>query len=97
MVVKPSTPGPSAPATPSASRSLPGVGPNDCTIRISSRPWAEVWIDGKNTGRKTPIDNLKVACGARKLELKRPDKDIEQMEMLQVVPGKPYLGSYELE
>jgi hypothetical protein len=73
------------------------VGPNDCSIRIASRPWAEVWIDGKNTGRKTPIDNLKVSCGSHKLELKRPDKDIEQMEMLQLVPGKPYVGSYELE
>jgi hypothetical protein len=74
-----------------------GAASNICSIRISSRPWAEVWIDGKNTGRKTPVDNLEVACGSRKLELKRPDKDIEQMEMLNVVPGKPYRGDYELE
>jgi len=69
----------------------------ECSIKISSRPWAQVWLDGKNTGRKTPIDKLKVPCGTRKLELKRPDKDIEQMEMLDVLPGKPYRGSYELE
>ncbi len=71
--------------------------PSDCSIRISSKPWAEVWIDGKNTGRKTPIDNMKVACGTHKLELKRPDQDIEQMEMLNVVAGKPYRGNYDLE
>jgi len=61
MVVKPSAAAPAAPAAGATPRTIPGVGPNDCTIRISSRPWAEVWIDGKNTGRKTPIDNLKVA------------------------------------
>jgi len=68
-----------------------------CSVRISSQPWAEVWLDGKNTGLKTPIESLKVSCGAHKLELKRPDKDILQMEMLKVAPGKPYRGSYELE
>jgi hypothetical protein len=40
---------------------------------------------------------MKVACGTRKLELKRPDQDIEQMEMLNVVPGRPYRGNYDLE
>jgi serine/threonine protein kinase len=87
---------PVAPTKPPAVPS-PGGGPDDCSIQITSKPWAQVWIDGKNTGRKTPLDNLKVACGMRKLELKRPDRDIEQMEMLKVVPGAPYRGSYELE
>jgi serine/threonine protein kinase len=68
-----------------------------CSIRISSKPWAEVWIDGRNTGRKTPLDSLRVACGVHKLELKRPDKDIGQTEMLNLVPGVPHRGDYELE
>jgi hypothetical protein len=74
----------------------PGA-PEGCSVRISSQPWAEVWLDGKNTGLKTPVENLKVSCGTHKLELKRPDKDILQMEMLKVAPGRPYRGSYELE
>jgi serine/threonine protein kinase len=76
---------------------LAGGGLDGCSIRISSRPWAEVWIDGRNTGRKTPIDNLKVACGVRTLELKRPDKDIGHTEALNLTPGAPYRGDYELE
>ena len=66
-------------------------------VRIVSKPWAQVWIDGKNTGKHTPVDGLKVPCGTRKLELKRPDKGIEQMEMLNIVPGQVYQGHYELE
>jgi hypothetical protein len=68
----------------------------DCALRITSKPWTEIWIDGKNTGRRTPVDDLKVPCGQRKLQLKRPDKGIEQMEMVKVVPGKPYQGTYDL-
>jgi serine/threonine protein kinase len=90
-------PGSRSPGSPAAPPSMKAPSIAECSIRVYSRPWAEVWIDGKDTGRKTPVENLKVACGKRKLELKRPDKDIEQMEMLNVVPGKPSRGNYELE
>ena len=87
-------PGP-APA-PSQARPPTG-GPGDCSVHIVSKPWTQVWIDGKDTGLRTPVDNLKVPCGMRKLQLKRPDKDIEQMEMLNVVAGKPFQGKYDLK
>jgi serine/threonine-protein kinase len=94
----PKVPASATTPVPPAVKGAPAPGgASDCTIRISSKPWAEIWIDGKNTGRKTPVDNMKIACGTRKLELKRPDQDMEQMEMLKVVPGKPFRGNYELE
>jgi hypothetical protein len=69
----------------------------DCSIGITSKPWAQVWIDGRSTGRKTPIDHLKVACGNRKLTLRRPDQDLERIVMLKVLPGIPYRGDYDLQ
>ena len=41
-------------------------GGGDCTITVGTRPWSEVWIDGKNTGRHTPYSE-NIACGKHKL------------------------------
>jgi serine/threonine protein kinase len=70
---------------------------NQCPVQIFSKPWAQVWIDGKNTGRKTPVTGLKLPCGARKLQLKRPDRDLEQMEIIILEAGRTFRGSYDLE
>jgi hypothetical protein len=51
-----------APAEPTAERA--------CLISIGSHPWSEVWIDGKSTGRHTPLVNYRVPCGRRTLTLK---------------------------
>jgi serine/threonine protein kinase len=70
---------------------------DQCPVQIFSKPWAQVWIDGKNTGRKTPVTGLKLPCGARKLQLKRPDRDLEQMEIIILEAGRTFRGSYDLE
>jgi hypothetical protein len=82
------TPGGAAPS---------GAGSGECSVQLSSKPSAQVWIDGKNTGLKTPTGVYHLACGAHKLQLKRPDRGLEQMEMLRVEKGKLFRGNYELE
>jgi len=72
-------------------------GAGDCQVRIDAHPSAEVWLDGKNTGKHTPLSGYRVSCGTHELTLKRPEQDIEQMEVLKIKRGQPFRGSYELE
>ena len=69
---------------------------SDCTITIGSRPWAEVWIDGKNTNKHTPFADYKIACGKHKVQFKRADLQIDQTEAITVSPGEKFKQSYSL-
>jgi hypothetical protein len=41
-------------------------------ISLNAVPWAEVWIDGKNTGKTTPIAKLEVPLGTHEIVFKHP-------------------------
>jgi len=71
-------------------------GGGDCSITINSIPWSEVWIDGKNTTKHTPIVDYKVPCGKHKLAFKRPDMQIDQTESINVKPGQNFKQRYTL-
>jgi hypothetical protein len=71
-------------------------GGSDCSITINSIPWSEVWIDGKNTTKHTPVVDLKVPCGKHKLAFKRPDMQIDQTESINVKPGQAFKQRYTL-
>ena len=73
-----------------------GAGGGDCTITIGSRPWAEVWIDGKNTTKHTPFADYKIACGKHKIVFKRPDLQIDKVESITVSPGEKFKQSFTL-
>jgi hypothetical protein len=68
----------------------------DCSITIGSRPWSEVWIDGKNTNKHTPFADYKIACGRHKILFKRPDLEIERTETINVRPGEKFKQSFSL-
>ena len=68
----------------------------DCTITIGSRPWSEVWIDGRNTNKHTPFADYKIACGKHKITFKRADLQIDQTEAITVQPGEKFKQSYSL-
>jgi hypothetical protein len=74
----------------------PAAGGGDCSITLGSRPWAEVWIDGKATNRQTPFVDFKVACGRHKVTFKRSDLQIDQTEVITVHPGEKFKQSYSL-
>jgi hypothetical protein len=68
-----------------------------CSITIGSRPWSEVWIDGKKTGKQTPFVDYKVACGRHVLTFKRPDLQIDHKEEITVHAGQKFKQSFTLE
>jgi serine/threonine protein kinase len=71
-------------------------GGGDCSITVNSIPWSEVWIDGQNTTKHTPVVDYKVPCGKHKLAFKRPDMQIDQTESINVRPGQNFKQRYTL-
>jgi hypothetical protein len=87
--------------TPSRpSRSAPAgsddTGGGDCSITVGTRPWSEIWIDGKNTGRHTPYSES-IPCGKHKLTFKRPDLNLQRTENITVRSGEKFKQSFSLE
>ena len=68
----------------------------ECSITVNSIPWSEVWIDGKNTTKHTPIVDYKLPCGKHKLAFKRSDMQIDQTESINVRPGQNFKQRYTL-
>jgi Protein kinase domain len=80
---------------PPASAATAGSGA--CVMSVGSKPPAEVWIDERSLGRRTPVANYRLPCGDHKLVLKRTDLDIYQMEMITLRAGKPFKKVYPLQ
>jgi hypothetical protein len=70
--------------------------PRDCVLSIASFPWADLWIDGKDTGQRTPVVHYPVSCGAHKLSLRRRDLKIDRSEQVTVAPGHELKQHYEI-
>jgi hypothetical protein len=67
-----------------------------CLVSIGARPWAEVWIDGRNTGKVTPLIDHRVPCGRRRITLKNPDLGTEKTDAVNVKPGERFKKIYQL-
>jgi hypothetical protein len=65
-------------------------------MSIASFPWSELWIDGKDTGQRTPVVHYPVSCGGHKLTLKRRDLKLERVQQVTVAPGHELKQHYEL-
>jgi serine/threonine protein kinase len=68
----------------------------DCIATISSKPWAEVSIDGKSTGKITPLVNYPIPCGKHRLTFKNADLMIERNESVTLKPGQPFKKIFSL-
>jgi serine/threonine-protein kinase len=67
-----------------------------CQITVGTYPWSELWIDGADTGQHTPVVGFPVACGAHRLEFKRRDLRIDQIERVTLNDGHEFRRQYEL-
>jgi serine/threonine-protein kinase len=83
-------------ARPAAEIAAAPEGPRDCLLSIASFPWTDLWIDGKDTGQRTPVVHYPVSCGAHKLSLKRRDLRLDHVEQVTVAPGHELKQHYEL-
>jgi serine/threonine protein kinase len=68
----------------------------DCMLSVASFPWADLWIDGKDTGQRTPVVHYPVSCGVHKLALKRRDLKVDHAEQVMVAPGHELKQHYDI-
>jgi serine/threonine protein kinase len=73
-----------------------GVG-GTCFATVGSYPWSELWVDGADTGKQTPVVRLPLACGAHRLELRRRDLKIDQVENVTLDGAGEFKHQYELK
>jgi len=90
--------GPHKDAHPAASESPVAVPDQSrgCLLSVASFPWTELWIDGKDTGQRTPVVHYPVSCGAHRLNLKRRDLRLDRVEQVMVAPDHELKQHYEL-
>jgi serine/threonine-protein kinase len=67
-----------------------------CLLTVGSYPWSELWVDGVDTGQHTPVVNLALPCGAHKLELKRSDLNVDQVENVTLEEGREIKRHFDL-
>jgi len=67
-----------------------------CVATISSKPWAEVSIDGKPTGKITPLVNYAIPCGKHRVTFKNADLMIERNESVTLKAGQPFKKIFSL-
>jgi hypothetical protein len=67
-----------------------------CAVTIGSKPWAEVWIDGKNTTKLTPLVDFKLPCGKHKITVKNPDVEKEKSETVTIRAGEKWKKIFQL-
>ena len=54
---------------------------------VSSVPWAFVWIDGRDTGRSTPLMGYPLQAGSHEVQLRTSTGQI-RTERVQIAPGQ---------
>jgi serine/threonine protein kinase len=74
----------------SVAAAAPAAGGGVCTVTLGSKPWSQVWIDGKDTGKVTPLVDYKVACGKHKVTFKNPEIPVEKSENIAVKAGEKF-------
>jgi eukaryotic-like serine/threonine-protein kinase len=67
-----------------------------CVATISSKPWAEVSIDGQPTGKITPLVNYSIPCGKHRITFKNADLMIERNESVTLKAGQPFKKIFSL-
>ena len=77
-----------APAAVQAAQSPPASLPADGELAITSKPPCDLSIDGKPTGRHTPLAALPLAAGTHRVTLVNRAYGIDETVVVDVVPGK---------
>jgi hypothetical protein len=57
------------------------------TLVIQTLPWARVFLDGRDTGRNTPVRSLEVSAGSHRLGLRTHDGTMHE-ETIAVTAGE---------
>ncbi|MDZ4695385.1 MAG: hypothetical protein SGI86_09545, partial [Deltaproteobacteria bacterium] len=74
----------------------PAGGGEPCFVTLGAKPWAKVLIDGKDTGKITPVVKHEVPCGKRKITFVNSDLKIEKTVSITVKSGEPFKQVFSL-
>jgi hypothetical protein len=80
---------PPPPLTQASAPSLEGR-KGACSITVGSNPWAEVWIDGRNTGRLTPVIGYRLPCGQHRITLRNSEAGLQKTKDVLLRSGRAY-------
>jgi serine/threonine protein kinase len=92
-----STAGHHAPPSGAPSQAAPGAGGGATgVLRINSRPWAELTIDGRRMGN-TPQMNLALAAGTHSVHLSNPQLGVQKTIKVRISPGQTLTQIVDLQ
>lgn len=95
-VSRSSTPGSISSARSSLDKIPKNASNQRCFVRLGTKPWAEIWIDGQNTKTHTPYSRG-IACGEHKLTFKRADLGLVKSFKVTAMPGDTLIESFSLQ
>ncbi len=75
-----------APAAPAAPQGVAAAGQTG-KLRINSRPWSQVYVDGRLVGN-TPQMNISLPAGPHRVTLVNPDFRVRQTVNVNIAPGQ---------
>jgi len=58
------------------------------TLRLGAKPPCDIYIDGKNTGLKTPQRSIRLTAGKHSVKLVNPEHDISSSFGVKIAPGR---------
>jgi hypothetical protein len=83
---KPAPPPPAAKPAPAVA-SKPSGGAEGF-LRLGSKPWTNISVDGKDTGLHTPQTKIKLGAGSHRITLTNPQFNIKETFSVDIKPGE---------
>lgn len=91
----PAAPAPAGPATPGEEAT--SLAPSGrCAVTLGSKPWADVWIDGRRAGF-SPMNDLPISCGTHEIVFTSRELGVERRISLTLRPGETVKRVVDLE
>jgi hypothetical protein len=88
VAAKKTTPSPQESDTPSMARaSTPPAGGGEGYLRLGSKPWTNIAVDGKDTGLHTPQTRLKLNAGSHRITLSNPQFGVKETFNVDIAAG----------
>ncbi len=56
-------------------------------LRIGSKPWTNITIDGKDTGQRTPQTHIKLSAGSHRILLSNPQFNVRETFTVEIAAG----------
>jgi hypothetical protein len=75
------------PVTPPPPATKP-AGSGEGYLRLGSKPWTNISVDGKDTGLHTPQTKIKLSTGAHRITLSNPQFNIKETFSVDIKPGE---------